>query len=110
VITLRLTGDRGCPITSSTITGSTKARTGGTGPVQRSIRRPGPALRKAAGVGPCTISAIAPSVADKIAMRYTTNKIYTTRAVADGYPQPEKALLHYESVRLRVDIPHFGPI
>lgn len=40
------------------------------------------------------VRAIAPSVADEIATRYATNKVYTTQAVAEAYPQLEKALLH----------------
>jgi hypothetical protein len=39
-------------------------------------------------------------------LRYATNKICAARAVADAYPELEKALLHDDSVRLRVDIPH----
>ena len=33
-----------------------------------------------------------PAVGDEIATRYATNKIYTTRAVADAYLQLERAL------------------
>jgi len=40
------------------------------------------------------INAISPQVADEIATRYATNKIYTTKAVAEAYPQMERALLH----------------
>jgi hypothetical protein len=32
-------------------------------------------------------------VADEIATRYATNKIYTTKAVTEAYPQLERALL-----------------
>lgn len=39
------------------------------------------------------IDAISPVVADEIATRYATNKIYTTKAVAEAYPQMQRALL-----------------
>src|SRR5258708_16608432 len=38
-------------------------------------------------------AAISLAVADEIASRYATNKIYTTRAVAEAYPHLERALL-----------------
>src|SRR5260370_30494652 len=43
--------------------------------------------------GLTALDAISLAVADEIASRYATNKIYTTRAVAQAYPHLERALL-----------------
>jgi hypothetical protein len=59
------------------------------------MKEPGYANRALLDTAPTLekIYAISPAVADEIASRYATNKIYTTKSVAEAYPQMERALL-----------------
>ena len=59
------------------------------------MKEPGYAGRALFDVNPvlAKIAAVAPSVADEIATRYATRRIYTTQAVAAAYPHMERALL-----------------
>jgi ADP-ribose pyrophosphatase YjhB (NUDIX family) len=59
------------------------------------MREPGYGNRPLLDVQPVfeRISHISPQVADEIATRYATQKVLTTKAVAEAYPQMERALV-----------------